>query len=353
MVGRIGFSVEPHVGDAALVPGSAREVPPWLLAGPVVRRLEGLLRHRQRTFVERAELRTSPRGRVAWTSYATHQLAGGQWHQLPCTFTELQDDPELMAYVRWTLGRVSASIQELAPTHVGRHLLDRIKTLELSAGPGPSRRPQGLVGRGGLETEWLAHALEAMAWVSEERGLGGARNLDGLAWDLSVEHVWESWVAHVVRLLAPRLGLAVLSGNETRHGLRWLGGIHSMGSLVPDAGLRGRERIVWVDAKYKAHLLLLARAGWHGLAPAIQESHRADLHQALAYAALARVDQVDTVLAYPMSPDDDQAAPPAAIASLVTGTRRVRLLLAGIPFGFRTPGHQEAVLGRWRDLLAA
>ena len=34
-------------------PLRAREVPPWLIAGPVLRRIEGLLAHRRRGFVER------------------------------------------------------------------------------------------------------------------------------------------------------------------------------------------------------------------------------------------------------------------------------------------------------------
>lgn len=68
----------------------------------------------------------------------------------------------------------------------------------------------------------------------------------------------------------------------------------------------------------------------HGLANEVREAHRADLHQALAYAALANVDRVDTVLAYPIS-FAEPSRPPTAIATLVTGTRRVRLLLAGLP----------------------
>ena len=65
----IGFSVEPVLGGAALVPGSAREVPPWMLAAPVIERIASLLRHRRRGFVERSEKRTSPRGRVDWTGW--------------------------------------------------------------------------------------------------------------------------------------------------------------------------------------------------------------------------------------------------------------------------------------------
>jgi hypothetical protein len=352
VVGAIGFAVEPRVGGSALVPGSAREVPPWLLAGPVLRRLEALLRHRRRTFTERRETRSAPRGRILWSEYGSRSLASGKWHHLPCLFTEPDDDPELMANVRWTLERVSDSIQELAPTPIGRRLLDRSRALQLITGTGPSKRPSSTM-TGSLETQILSEALEAIGWVSEERGLGGARTLDGLAWDLSVEEVWEHWVAHVMADLAPRLGLTLLRGAETKHALHWRGSFQSMTALIPDAGLRGRNRLVWVDAKYKAHLTLLARKGWQGVADHIREAHRADLHQALAYASLANVDQVDTMLAYPTTSRDALVSTPAAVASIVAGRRRVRLLLAALPFGFQGPSHQEVAINSWRELLSS
>jgi CubicO group peptidase (beta-lactamase class C family) len=56
-----------------------------------------------------------------------------------------------------------------------------------------------------------------------------------------------------------------------------------------------------IDAKYKAHFLELQRIGWAGAAEAIRESHRADLHQALAYGLLADTPVVETVLAYPLA----------------------------------------------------
>jgi hypothetical protein len=33
-----------------------------------------------------------------------------------------------------------------------------------------------------------------------------------------------------------------------------------MRGLIPDTGLRGPQRVIWVDAKYKAHLSLLLPA---------------------------------------------------------------------------------------------
>jgi hypothetical protein len=75
----VGFSVAPTLGGGALVPGSAREVPSWLIAGPVVRRLETLLARRRSTFIPRSENRASPRGRVDWAPGpdVRFQLVGG------------------------------------------------------------------------------------------------------------------------------------------------------------------------------------------------------------------------------------------------------------------------------------
>lgn len=172
-------------------------------------------------------------------------MPSGRWTTLPCRFPEPDDDPQLMAAVRWTLGRLD---DELSTFH------------------------------------------EAIA-------------------------------ARLLRM------------------------------LVPDSGLRGNGRLTWVDAKYKAHLQLLAHRGWSGLAETTREAHRADLHQALAYASLDEVERVDSVLVYPELAADDRSRP--AIATVAAGRRRVRLVLIGLPFGFRSPEHRETTMAEWRELLAA
>ena len=348
--GSIGFAAEPSLGGAPLVPGSAREVPSWLLAAPVLKRLEAVLSRRPRGFAERTEVRSSPRGRVDWLTWARRDVPFGRWTSLPCHFTEPDDDPSMLAAIRWTLGRLDEELAPLSDAIPARVLRGRIRELEMIVGPGDSLRPTKWTHPD--LSEWVAEAFEAMGWVAEERGLGGARTLDGISWHLAVDLVWETWVTAFLRALAPRLGLVAKSQDEARYRLNWKGNPTSMGFLVPDAGLHGNDRVVWVDAKYKAHLSLLARHGWSGLGEAVSDAHRADLHQALAYASLVDVDRVDTVLAYPhLATEDDR--PHVAIASLASGRRRVRLMLAGIPFGFRTPEHRERTLSRWRGLLAA
>ncbi len=346
----IGFSVEPVLGGAALVPGSAREVPPWMLAAPVIERIASLLRHRRRGFVERSEKRTSPRGRVDWTGWACSHIPRGAWTTFPCHFTEPDDDPDLLASIRWTLSRLEEELSTVAWSLPARHLLRRAAEMMSALGPGIARRPSASPMLGG-GSEFVAAALEAMGWVSEERGLGGARSLDGLAWDLSIDAVWEAWVASFSSLLARSLGMVASPFQGARRSLRWEGSAQSMGALVPDVELRAADRVVWLDAKYKAHLALLARRGWSGLSEELRAEHRADLHQALAYAALADAPQVDSVLVYPQLGQDDRS--PATVATVTSGRRRVRLILAAVPFGYRGPEHQERSLKSFRELLAA
>ena len=343
-----GFAVEPRLGRAPLVPGSAREVPSWLLTVPVLNRLEALLRYMKRGFVERTEVRLTPRGRIEWAQWLHRELGKGQWGRLPCTFPDLDDDPELVAAMRWTLARLEQDLASQLDSLTSRALYERIRLLSHDLGPGRSRRPapwdQSVTGSG-----WLADALQAMGWVAEQRGLGGARSLDGLAWDLEADQLWEAWVAAFVRDLAPYLGLVWAGRGEVEHRLNWQGRPSSMGALIPDTGLRSAQRVIWVDAKYKAHLSLLSQSGWRGLAEAVRDAHRADLHQALAYAALTDTERTDTVLAYPEL--GNEHCPTMSVATVASGRRRVRLVLAGLPFGFRSPSHRDRVLSRWRRLL--
>ncbi len=344
----IGFSVEPTMGGAPLVPGSAREVPPWMLAGPVIERLAALLRARQRGFVERNEIRAAPRGRIDWQAWASQAVPRGHWTAFPCHYTEPGADPGMLAAVRWTLDRLEVELATVSTTLPGRALLGRVSEMQHAIGEGPLRRPgQSLsVGIGGST---LREALEAMSWVAEERGLGGARCLDGLAWDLSVEAVWEAWVASTASVLAARTGLVASPPGGARRTLRWCGPAQSMGSLIPDVELRGTDRVVWIDAKYKAHYALLARRGWQGASDDLRSEHRADIHQALAYASLADVSAVDTVLAYPQLGAEGLQDP--SVATVTSGRRRVRIILAAFPFGYRSPDHQERHLAALRDLL--
>ncbi|NOJ92204.1 hypothetical protein HMI51_04500 [Corallococcus coralloides] len=315
----------------------------------MLRRLEALWQNPRRGFSQVEEERFTPRGRIDWRTWATRNVPVGRWERFPCAFPEPIFDPLLLSEMRWTVHRLMEELGHIAGTSTGRVLLERAQSLAIQLGPGPQQRPR--VPHRKSESVFVAEALEAMGWVADKRGLGGAESLDGLSWDLVIDEVWEAWVSAFTADLATRLGLHSTHHGGAQYPLNWAGGIQSMGALVPDVALRGGHRVIWVDAKYKAHLSQLAQHGWRRLTEHVRSAHRADLHQALAYANLAAMDHVDTVLAYPDF-GTSQETPLFAVATIAAGKRRVRLILAGLPFGFRGPGHREKTLSAWRNALA-
>ena len=101
-----GWAASPTFLDVPLVPGSARQVPPWVLAGPVLCRLQALLATVTPGYAVRDETRSSPRGHVLWPRYVSESLSRGAWHRLPCRYPDLSIDPIIRGYVRWALERV-------------------------------------------------------------------------------------------------------------------------------------------------------------------------------------------------------------------------------------------------------
>jgi 5-methylcytosine-specific restriction endonuclease McrBC regulatory subunit McrC len=124
---------------------------------------------------------------------------------------------------------------------------------------------------------------------------------------------------------------------ETVTPLRWSDPSHrSLGHLVPDIAVT-RGRAVWIiDAKYKSHFAEIDESGWRRMSDDIRESHRADLHQVLAYASLFDADEITTTLAYPLRQSTWAALKrrglERSIADVYHGARHITLELWGLPF---------------------
>jgi len=186
----------------------------------------------------------------------------------------------------------------------------------------------------------LRSGIEAIAWIVEERGLGGGRELDGLAWQLPLDRLWEFYVEAVIRKEASLVGGDVKVGRlgETVFPLQWTDPSHrSLGHLVPDIVVRRGRSLRVVDAKYKAHLAEIDVRGWHHFTDDAREAHRADIHQVLAYAALFDAEDVTATLVYPLRQATWNALQARrrdiSRASLLHGGRRVAIELRGLPFG--------------------
>ncbi len=341
-----GWHAGPEFLDLPMVPGSGREVPPWVLAGPVLERLRALLRSMRRGYVDREEVLRRPRGRIHWARYATGQLARGRWDALPCCYPDLSLDPMLRSYVRWTLERVHRDL-----VRVGGRDPIAVTLAALAYGlieellDVPARMPahdalRRVTGEGRLVEEALRRGVQAVGWILDERGLGGGRELDGLAWRVPLEQLWEAYVEAEVRREAATIGAEVRAGRlgQTTFPLAWSDPTHrSLGHLVPDLVVRKGTSVRVIDAKYKAHLAEIDAASWYRLAENVRDAHRADVHQVLAYAALYNADQITATLVYPLRQETwaalQQRGHDVSHADLTHGGRLVRLELRGLPFG--------------------
>ena len=311
MLSATGWGSGPDFLNLPLVPGSGREVPPWVLAGPVLRRLADLLQNLRPGYRERCEVRSHPRGQIQWKTYLTQQFPKGRWHHLPCLFSELDIDSRLRQAVRWTLERIRGDLGTSGGADpVALSLIAQVVQLLEKVMDVPSRRPQrGELDRdlsgGPLASAALREGLRAMGWIVDERGLGGGRTSDGLAWTLQLEILWERYVERYVRDAAARTGGRVRVGRmgETTIPLAWNDAGHrALGHLVPDFIIHRPDRIEIVDAKYKSHFMDLDVTRWVALAEEVQASMRADIHQVLAYAAATgQSRQVIATLVYPVT----------------------------------------------------
>lgn len=241
-VGRVlvstGWAAAPEILDFPLVPGSGREVPPWVLAGPVLQRLDDLLRTLHRGYQSAEQVLQKPRGQLLWNRYISESLSRGHWANLPCRFPDLSMDPLVRRMVRWALERVRQDLVVVGGTDLVARLLiavaDKLLAKLADVVPLIPSRPQldHLASGDRVVQVSLRRGLEALGWIVDERGLGGGREMDGLAWDAPLDFLWERYVEAEVRREASVQGGVVRVGRarETLVPLDWSDPSHrSMG----------------------------------------------------------------------------------------------------------------------------
>ena len=307
---------------------------------------EQLLRSLGRGYEVRDETRQTPRGHIIWPRYLAESMVTGRWHCLPCRFPDLTQDPYLRRSIRWALERVRAELLAVGGRDLISHQLSDVARLLLTRllDVAPVRPRAGDLERrlqlGTLGDPLMRRGLQALGWVVDERGLGGGRELDGLAWQLPLDQLWERYVEAAVRREAANEGGEVLVGRlgQTTIPFHWSEpGLRSLGHLVPDIVVRRGRSIVVVDAKYKAHLAELDQSGWHAASEELREAHRADLHQVLAYASFFDAEEITACLVYPVRQGTWEALrvrhQDVWRAEIPTQGRTIRLELRGLPFG--------------------
>ncbi len=305
----IGWAAAPKILNLPLVPGSAKEIPPWVIAAPLVFRLGNLLRNINRGFELIHEVRNSPRGRILWNEYVTKSLVIGNYHKLPCEFPDLGSSDLLRSYIRWSLERIKSSLLSVRThDHFSLYLIEIIEILLTHLKNVPVKLPtKSSLGRilkqNPLSNSSFVEGITSIFWIIDEKGLAGARENDGIAWKLTMHELFESWVETVARQWATKFGGIVTTSREdtSKKPIYWSNSIfQSLSHLSPDVIIETSDTVYIIDAKYKSYFEELDDRRWRELSENIQEEHRHDLHQVIAYSSLFNKKRIVSILAYPL-----------------------------------------------------
>jgi McrBC 5-methylcytosine restriction system component len=358
ILGATGWRVVPAPLRLPLLPRSERKIPPWVLSSMIISRIQVLLRTLERRFEMKDEIRTAPRGRIDWRSYAQREIARSRFLNVPCRFPNLQDDRELKAAIRFTLEKQLGSLltQRTAGLFVFRLMEICQQLLESVRDVAPREpTPATIYGwfRRRLTTESFRDGIQAIEWTAQDRGLAGLSDLEGLPWSMSMDEFFEAWAETVLAAVARKIGGVLRTGRqrETVTPLSWdppyLG---SQKSLVPDLVLEREDQTVIVDAKYKEHWEEMQRNRWTNLDEEIRERHREDLLQVLAYANLSNKEHTTVCLVYPCLEATWESLRARNMlfnrASIGVGTRRVDLALTALPISTRVLGDAVELMAR-------
>ncbi|NLI70290.1 MAG: hypothetical protein GX364_05465 [Firmicutes bacterium] len=345
MLGNMGWKILPEPLPLPLLPHSDRKIPPWVLSSTILLRLQKLLDRLERRFEYSEADLNAPRGQVKWAEYAAVKLPQAAFHKVPCRFPDLRDDRNLKSAIHFTLRKQLSSLQSqrvagvvvLQLLSLCYELLEKVR--DVPAFP-PSNKTINQWLRGSFDTTVFRDGIQAMQWTIDERGLAGLGDLQGLPWILPMDKFFEAWVETVVRQLAGYRGGIIKTGRqrETIAPLGWnppyLG---SQRYLLPDIIMEREQETIIFDAKYKNHWEELSREGWFNLEKELQERHRNDLLQVLAYSTISASKRVVCCLAYPCQERTWhsllQRQRPYHKATVRAGTRRVDLVLTAVPMG--------------------
>lgn len=364
LLARMGWRIAPKPLRLPLLRRSERRVPAWVISSMVLVRMKALLHSLSRRFETAHEDRTAPRGQVDWAAYSRSRIPVGRLTSVPCTFPDLRDDRNLLSAIRYTVERHHSALegQRVYGGFVGsllalaQDLLSALRGVPAAAPTPPqlqnwNHRP--------LNSLPFRDGIQAIDWTVEDRGLAGLSELEGIPWVMPMDLFFEAWVETQFAALARRTGGVIRSGrkNETAAALHWQpGSLGSQRSLVPDLIVEWPGLTVIVDAKYKRHFEELQETPWRQSSAGLQEGHRHDLLQVLAYANLARSERVVTCLAYPCArplwDDLDRRGRVVQTAEIPSASRSLSVWLTAMPMVEEASDLLAPLERRLADLLA-
>jgi hypothetical protein len=305
----IGWSASPEILKFPLVPGSAKHIPPWVIAGPLVLWIKEFLMTLTPGFTMIHEVRGIPRGKIDWNKYCTNSITRGNYHHIPCSYPDLGTNIILKSYIKWSLEIIKKSLlRSSLNDSFSSRLVELIEILLLDlthivSRPANKTHLANELHKNPLCSQTVINGILAINWIVDEKGLAGSNDTDGLAWRIPIAQLFERWVETVFRGWAKSIGgnLRTANSGDAIVSLIWSNSrIKSLAHLAPDIVVETSDTAYIIDAKYKGFFEELDDDRWWEISDEIRNEHRHDLHQVLAYASLYDKPRVVSLLAYPV-----------------------------------------------------
>ncbi len=119
-----------------------------------------------------------------------------------------------------------------------------------------------------------------------------------------MSELFEKWVEAIVRAWASQFGGKVTTSRQytSRKTIYWdMQNNRGFSALIPDIVVEAEDTIYIFDAKYKHLYEELDDTKYRELSKELQEEHRHDIHQILAYASLFSKKRIVSILVYPLT----------------------------------------------------
>lgn len=355
MLAKMGWRVVPTLLKLPLLPGTERKVPPWVLSSIVLTRVQTLLDQLERRFELFQSMQPAPKGTVNWSGYATKQIPNAQFLQIPCQYPDLRDDRSLKAAIHFTLRKQLVGLESQRNlTGAVLSLIDLCQSLIRRVAMIPPQRPSPEMIQswmtGFFRMESFREGVQAIEWTADDRGLAGLADLQGLPWMLPMDSFFEAWVETLVSHLSKRIGgnLQIGRKKETIAPIHWdnlYKGTQKY--LLPDVILEREDATFIFDAKYKRHWEEFNSENWIKIEKEIQEQHRHDLLQVLAYSSLKSSQRVVACLIYPCQTTTWESLKSRGQlfrhASLPANGRNLEIVLTAVPMNADIDGSVENI----------
>lgn len=351
----IGWPLVPTIIDETeKVPGGNKSIPPWLLAGPIIRSFHSALKRPGKNYVNRKEELSLVKGNIDYEKYIENNLASGKWQKMPCEYDDLslncQHHQHILAIVNKLLNDLQRSRQYNSSN---KDLIRLGKIISKKLEDVTPILPRLIdIDRLSFRGVWNKYkeGFDYSKWLLTQKGLGGPDDGGGLPWKICSEELYELWVGYIAQKWSKLVG-AIIKTSSNRSSIipiDWnIQYEKTMSYLLPDFTCEKNDEVWIFDAKYKNLLEDLINHRWDQLEDYMKDSHRSDFHQILAYSSAFAQRHIISILAYPFdyTEEKEDLIKYTRIGKFShDGNRNVWVVLLPIPMGHKTVGGLNRVV---------